>query len=43
MMLGFVGTLFVTCYIWTAIGVLTAASLVVAALHKGKDDAGHAR
>ncbi len=42
MMLGFVGTLFVTRYIWTAIGVLTAASLVGAALHRGKDDAGHA-
>jgi hypothetical protein len=42
MMLGFVGTLFITCYIWTAIGVLTAASLFGAALHKGKNDAGHA-
>ena len=42
MMLGFVGTLFTVSYIWTAIGVLTAASLVGAALHRGKDDAAHA-
>lgn len=42
-MLGFVGTLFITSYIWTAIGVLTAASLAGSALHKGKSDAGHAR
>jgi hypothetical protein len=42
MMLGFVGTLFSMSYIWTAIGVLTSAGLVGAALQKRKDDEGHA-
>ncbi|MCK5879890.1 MAG: hypothetical protein KAH24_08920 [Holophagae bacterium] len=39
MMLGFIGTLFFSRYVWTVTGVLMAAVLVGFALFKGKDNA----
>lgn len=42
MMLGFVGTLFIADYIWTAIGVLTSICLAFASLNRKKGDEGNA-
>jgi hypothetical protein len=36
MMLGFIGTLFLPQYAWTALGVLIAVSLVIVALKRGR-------
>lgn len=41
MILGFVGTLFGFSHAWTAIGVLLAANLIVAALRRGKGGVGN--
>lgn len=43
MILGFVGTLFISSHIWTAIGVLLAVNLVIAALRKRKGEAENGR